>query len=55
MIDLFRSGGTTTAVLDTTVNHLPEVFEYQFEPDVEAHDDDGRIRVSTGRQLLPGR
>ena len=27
-------------MLDTTVNHLPEVFEYQFEPDVLGHDDE---------------
>ncbi len=41
VIDMFRSGGKTIAVLDTTVNHVPEVFEYQFEPDVLGHDDDG--------------
>jgi carboxynorspermidine decarboxylase len=41
VIDLFRSGRKTVAVLDTTVNHIPEVFEYQFEPDVLGHDDDG--------------
>jgi carboxynorspermidine decarboxylase len=34
VIDLFRSGRKRVAVLDTTVNHMPEVFEYQFEPDV---------------------
>jgi carboxynorspermidine decarboxylase len=41
VIDLFPSGGKTVAVLDTTVNHLPEVFEYQFEPDLLGHDDLG--------------
>lgn len=40
VIDLFRSGGRSIAVLDTTVNHMPEVFEYQFEPDVAGHADD---------------
>ena len=34
VLDLFRSGGATVAVLDTTVNHMPEVFEYGFQPDV---------------------
>ena len=34
-----RSGGRT-AILDTTVNHMPEVFEYQYEPDVLGHQDD---------------
>ena len=34
VLDLFKSGGATVAVLDTTVNHMPEVFEYGFQPDV---------------------
>jgi carboxynorspermidine decarboxylase len=37
VIDVFESEGKSIAVLDTTVNHLPEVFEYQFEPDVREH------------------
>jgi len=32
VIDMFDSGGKKIAVLDTTVNHMPEVFEYQFSP-----------------------
>ncbi len=32
VIDLFASGDKTIAVLDTTVNHLPEIFEYQYRP-----------------------
>ena len=40
VLDLFQSGGVTVAVLDTTVNHMPEVFEYGFQPDVVGHDDD---------------
>ena len=39
VLDLFQSGGATVAVLDTTVNHMPEVFEYGFQPDVVGHDD----------------
>src|SRR5262249_3031259 len=35
------SDGRNVAVLDTTVNHAPEVYEYQFEPDVLGHDEDG--------------
>ncbi len=38
VIDLFRRDGKDIAVLDTTVNHLPEVFEYQYEPDVLGDD-----------------
>ena len=34
VLDLYRSGGATVAVLDTTVNHMPEVFEYGFQPEV---------------------
>ena len=34
VLDLFRSEDATVAVLDTTVNHMPEVFEYGFQPDV---------------------
>ena len=34
VLDLFRSDGVTVAVLDTSVNHMPEVFEYGFQPDV---------------------
>ena len=40
VIDLFKCDGKMIAVLDTTVNHLPEVFEYQYEPDVIEHVDD---------------
>lgn len=34
VIDMFENDGRTIAVLDTTVNHMPEIFEYQFQPDV---------------------
>ena len=34
VLDLIPSGGATVAVLDTSVNHLPEVFEYGFQPPV---------------------
>lgn len=39
VVDIFDSGGKTVAVLDTTVGHMPEVFEYGFEPDVVGHDE----------------
>ena len=55
VIDLFRSGGRSVAVLDTTVNHAPEVFEYQFEPDVAGHDDDGEYEyLLAGSTCLAG-
>jgi len=34
VIDLFVSAGKQIAILDTTINHLPEVFEYQYQPKV---------------------
>lgn len=34
VIDCFDSDGKTVAVLDTSVNHLPEVFEYQKSPEL---------------------
>ena len=40
VLDVFPSEGSMVAVLDTSVNHMPEVFEYDFEPDVVGHDDD---------------
>ena len=32
--DIFDSESEKVAVLNTTVNHMPEVFEYQFSPDI---------------------
>lgn len=34
VIDIFKRDEKKIAVLDTTINHLPEVFEYQYEPDI---------------------
>ncbi len=34
VIDLIEYKNKTLAVLDTTVNHMPEVFEYQYQPKV---------------------
>ena len=41
VLDVFPSGEAMIAVLDTTVNHMPEVFEYGFQPDVVGDCDDG--------------
>jgi carboxynorspermidine decarboxylase len=41
--DIVEGDQQPIAILDTTVNHWPEVFEYQFEPDVEGHVDDGQF------------
>lgn len=34
VIDIFKREGKNIAVLDTTTNHLPEVFEYQYKPSI---------------------
>ncbi len=55
VIDLFKNDGKSIAILDTTVNHLPEVFEYQFEPDVAEHVDGGRHEyILAGCSCLAG-
>ena len=42
VLDIFTNSARNIAVLDTTVNHMPEVFEYDFEPDIVGHDDKGK-------------
>ena len=55
VLDLFDSDGMTVAVLDTTVNHMPEVFEYQYRPDVLGHHDAGEHKyVLAGMSCLAG-
>lgn len=41
VVDLFETGTARIAVLDASVNHMPEVFEYQFEPDVAGEASEG--------------
>ena len=54
-MDIFSSDGKTIAILDTTVNHWPEVFEYQFEPDVVGHVEGGRYEyIFAGCSCLAG-
>lgn len=39
--DIFSHDDSLIAILDTSVNHMPEVFEFQFEPDILGHIDGG--------------
>jgi carboxynorspermidine decarboxylase len=39
--DIFDGDDSRIAILDTTVNHMSEVFEFQFEPDVLGHVEGG--------------
>lgn len=41
VIDIFESDGKNIAVLDTTVNHMPEIFEFQFRPEIMQESPDG--------------
>jgi len=53
--DIFNSGDTRIAILDTAINHMPEVFEFQFEPDVLGHVDGGpHAYVLAGCTCLAG-
>jgi carboxynorspermidine decarboxylase len=46
VIDTFESDGKSIAILDTSVNHLPEVFEYQRSPRLLNDQPDGTHAVT---------
>ena len=50
---MFESGGRDIAVLDSSVAHAPEVFEYQFVPEV-VDDDGSHSYVLAGASCLAG-
>ena len=55
VVDLFESEGKQIAVLDTSVNHMPEAFEYQFSPDVVGQVADGHwVYLLAGCTCLAG-
>ncbi|MDD5411436.1 MAG: carboxynorspermidine decarboxylase, partial [Methylobacter sp.] len=55
IIDSFVSDGKTIAILDTSVNHNPEVFEYQRQPELHEHDPNGQYAaVLAGSTCLAG-
>ena len=55
VVDVFESDGKRVAVLDTTVNHMPELFEYQCAPEVVGTRDDGRFpHLLVGGTCLAG-
>lgn len=43
VLDIIEPNTIPIAVLDTTVNHIPEVFEYQYQPDLYQQNDDGHF------------
>ena len=55
VIDCFMSGGKNIVVLDTSVNHNPEVFEYQKRPElVEASKKGKYSHLLVGSSCLAG-
>ncbi len=55
VIDTFQSAGRTVAVLDTTVNHMPEVLEFDCHPDAVGDLERGGYRcVLAGATCLAG-
>ncbi|MFZ2171546.1 MAG: carboxynorspermidine decarboxylase [Methylococcaceae bacterium] len=55
VIDSFVSDGKTVAILDTSINHNPEVFEYQRQPELDEHDPKGRYSaILAGCTCLAG-
>lgn len=55
VIDMFKRDGKHIAVLDTTTNHLPEVFEYQYQPDIVNQDSSGQNEyILAGCSCLAG-
>jgi len=45
VIDCFNCDGKAIAVLDTSINHNPQVFEYQRQPELYGHNPDGAYSV----------
>jgi carboxynorspermidine decarboxylase len=55
VVDIFDNDGRTIAILDTSVNHMPEVFEYQYKPDVAQESEDGKYSyILAGATCLAG-
>lgn len=55
VLDSFVSDGETVAILDTSINHNPEVFEYQRQPELHEHDPAGRYTaILAGCTCLAG-
>ena len=55
VIDSIETKNKTILVLDTSINHLPEVFEYQYEPQVRGAAPDGAYQYClAGASCLSG-
>ena len=54
VIDRFSRDGKNIVVLDTSVNHNPEVFEYQRKPSVMEESKEGETSLLVGSSCLAG-
>jgi len=55
VLDIFISDGKNIAILDTTINHMPEVFEFQYSPDIVQQSENGRYSyILSGCTCLAG-
>lgn len=55
VVDLFKNDNRNIAVLDTTVNHMPEVFVYQYKPDIVGESFNGKHKyILAGASCLAG-
>jgi carboxynorspermidine decarboxylase len=55
VVDLFDNDLKKIAVLDTSVNHMPEVFELQYQPDIREHSSNGQYEyIIAGSTCLAG-
>lgn len=55
VIDLFNNDGEMIAILDTTVNHMPEIFEYQYRPTIRGDTRNGKHEyLLAGSSCLAG-
>jgi carboxynorspermidine decarboxylase len=55
VLDIFVSDGKTVAILDTSVNHHPEVFEYQRRPELAEQVPEGKhAAILAGSTCLAG-
>jgi carboxynorspermidine decarboxylase len=55
VLDSFVSDGENIVILDTSVNHNPEVFEYQCQPELHEHDPRGQYSaIVAGCTCLAG-
>ena len=53
VLDIFDVDGGRIAVLDTTVNHMPEVLEFDYKPDVIGQQENGLFEYTLAGSTLP--